>query len=125
MRPQTPLSVFNALLPIPEMQVYVHDPLEEDWDTFEPTNNFRVDFSFWTGAQLVAVEIDGNDPTGYARDVRRDRMLRRAEIGVVHILNTELSEHGKKVIQKLLPSEISHAWRSLEAPRYNPLIIPF
>jgi hypothetical protein len=40
-----PYQLYNALLPVPEMQLYVADPLEEDW-SFEPTNNFRVDFGF-------------------------------------------------------------------------------
>ena len=43
------------------MQLYVHDPLEDDIFAFEPSNNFRVDFGFWTGANLVAVEIDGTN----------------------------------------------------------------
>jgi hypothetical protein len=55
---------YNAMLPIPEMQIYVHDPLDDNW-AFEPTNNFRVDFGFWTGSHLVAVEIDGHEPEGY------------------------------------------------------------
>src|SRR5436190_20708805 len=65
-----------------EMQLYVRDPLEEEW-TFEPSNNFRVDFGFWTGETLIAIEIDGSEPSGYARDVRRDRLLRRAEVDVI------------------------------------------
>jgi hypothetical protein len=103
-------NVFNALLPIPEMQVYVHDPLADQW-SFEPNNNFRVDFGFWTGEKLIAIEIDGGEPEGYARDVRRDRMLRRADIDVVHILNFELEKHGKRAIRKLLPDVITDTER--------------
>ena len=61
---------YNALLPIPQMQLYVEDVLDFKW-SFQPRNNFRVDFGFWTGT-LVAVEIDGNEPEGYARDIRRE-----------------------------------------------------
>jgi hypothetical protein len=111
-----PYSVYYALLPIPEMQVYVHDPLEDDWTAFEPTNNFRVDFGFWTGTQLVAVEIDGNEPAGYARDIRRDRLLRRAEVDVIHILNTEIELHQGKVISGLLPRSITRDWLKVEDP---------
>ena len=46
--PLLPVQLYNALLPVPEMQLYVEDPLEDDWLNFEPTNNFRVDFGFWT-----------------------------------------------------------------------------
>jgi hypothetical protein len=59
-----PFRVYNALLPIPEMQLYVKDPLEDDTSTtYEPSNNFRVDFGFCTGESLIAIEIDGSEPT--------------------------------------------------------------
>jgi hypothetical protein len=58
------------------MQIYVANPLA-DSASWEPSNNFRVDYGFWNGQQLI-VEIDGVEPAGYARDIRRDRMLRRA-----------------------------------------------
>jgi len=112
-----PFQLYNALLPVPEMQIYVEDPLQEDWP-FEPTNNFRVDFGFWTGTQLLAIEIDGNDPGGYARDLRRDRLLRRANVNVIHILNTEITLHGKILINALLPDSIRHDWRKRSAPQY-------
>jgi hypothetical protein len=114
--------IFKALLPIPEMQVYVHDPLAESW-SFEPNNNFRVDFGFWTGSKLVAVEIDGGEPEGYAKDIRRDR---RADIDVIHILNVELQRHGRKAIRELIPREIfaPEAARD-ERPPHPPMYIPF
>lgn len=123
-RLEQPLRVYNALLPIPEMQLYVEDPLEDGW-TYEPSNNFRVDFGFWTGERLIAVEIDGNEPSGYARDIRRDRLLRRADIDVIHILNTEISKHGRKIISSLLPNEMLYGWRKLPPPKYSPLGLPF
>jgi hypothetical protein len=88
---------YNALLPIPQMQLYVEDVLDPRW-SFEPKNNFRVDFGFWTGTKLIAVEIDGNEPEGYAHDVRRDRLLRRADVDVVRILNTEIDQHGRNLM---------------------------
>jgi very-short-patch-repair endonuclease len=107
------------------MQIYVHDPLEDDWSgRFEPSNNFRVDFGFWTGTNLIAVEIDGNEPDGYARDIRRDRLLRRANVDVVHILNTEIDRHGKKVIRHVLPERIRSGWRAAPVPTSSPFI-PF
>ena len=121
----SPMSLFNAMLPIPQMQLYVHDPLEDDWSgTYEPSNNFRVDFGFWTGTKLIAVEIDGNEPQGYARDIRRDRLLRRANVDVVHILNSELDIHGKKVILHLLSESIRWGWRDAPVPKYSPFWPP-
>lgn len=97
-------TLFTALTPVPQAQFYCHDPLQPS--SFIPENNFRVDFAFWTGTGFFAVEIDGVEPSGYAADVRRDRLLRRAGVDVVHILNTEIMEHSQKIIRALLPKEI-------------------
>lgn len=97
-------SLFNVLAPIPQAQFYCHDPLQPH--SFIPENNFRVDFAFWTGEKFIAIEIDGNEPEGYAADVRRDRLLRRAGVDLVHILNTEIMEHGEKIVRSLVPREI-------------------
>jgi hypothetical protein len=96
-------SVYSALLPIPEMQIYVTDPL--DYHSWEPSNNFRVDYGFWDGKQLIAIEIDGSEPSGYARDVRRDRLLRRAGVDVIHVLNTEIEQHRARALTALLPEQ--------------------
>jgi len=110
-------QLFTALVPIPQAQFYCHDPLQPR--VFIPENNFRVDFAFWTGTHFVAVEIDGVEPDGYAADVRRDRLLRRAGVDVIHILNAEILEHPKKIISALLPREI------LEDAKRDPGPYPF
>lgn len=111
---------YNAMLPLPEMQIYVHDPLQDDFMGYEPTNNFRVDFGFWTGTRLVGVEIDGNEPGGYAEDVRRDRLLRCADVDLIHILNTEIAKYGARAVRHLLPPEILFHWQKREAPKFGP-----
>ena len=110
---------YNALLPIRQMQLYVEDVLDPRW-SFEPKNNFRVDFGFWSGTKLVAVEIDGNEPEGYARDIRRDRLLRRADVDVVHILNTEIDKHGMQLMVPLLPDSIRFDWTEAPVPERPP-----
>jgi hypothetical protein len=103
-------DVWRALLPIPEMQIYVHDPLGTN-NAAPPDCNFRFDYGFWDGNQLIAVEIDGADPAGYARDIRRDRLLRRAGIEPIHFLNFELAQHRGRALQELLPSKFfGHGW---------------
>jgi hypothetical protein len=77
-------DTWRALLPIPELQLYVQDPLAAT-RSYQPDNNFRVAYGFWDGEKLTAVEIDGAEPEGYARDIRRDRLLRRAGVAVIHI----------------------------------------
>jgi very-short-patch-repair endonuclease len=80
-------------------------------ESYEPKNNFRVDFGFWDGQQLIAVEIDGAEPEGYAKDIRRDRLLRRAGVDVIHILNLELERHKGRALDELLPAKFfGHGW---------------
>ena len=43
-------------------------------------------------------QIDGAEPEGYARDIRRDRLLRRAGVDVIHITNWELATHKGKAL---------------------------
>jgi hypothetical protein len=115
-------DTWRALLPIPELQLYVQDPLAET-KSYLPDNNFRVDFGFWDGEKLTAVEIDGAEPEGYARDIRRDRLLRRAGVDVIHIMNLEIAKHKARALIELLPRQFfGHGW-NYEGQR--PVIFPF
>jgi len=76
-----------------------------------------VDFAFWTGSKIVAVEVDGTSHIGDEKHITKDRMLQRAGVQVIHVLNKELVEHGTKVIEALLPTPISRYWQDLEEPR--------
>jgi hypothetical protein len=107
----------DVLTPIPQAWSYCHDPLKPY------TFIFRVDFAFWSGEKFYAMEIDGNEPEGYAADVRRDRLLRRAGIDVIHVLNSEIMEHGVKIIRALMPSEIIPGPK--DGPGYAPFATPF
>jgi hypothetical protein len=115
--------VFDALMPLPQAHFYLSDSLEKGY-SFAPKNMVKVDFGFWTGMELLAVEIDGASHIGSEPHIRKDRLLQRAGIRVIHILNKELTEHGKKVISALLPEEVTEFWRFSESEyeyRYNPL----
>lgn len=92
---------FGSLLPLPQAHIYAKDPLERY--SFSPKNMFKVDFAFWTGRRLIAVEIDGSSHVGNPDHIRKDRMLQRAGVQVVHILNSEIEEHRTEVIWRLLP----------------------
>jgi hypothetical protein len=115
-------DLWRALLPIPELQLYVQDPLAEKV-SYQPDNNFRVDYGFWNGENLIAVEIDGAEPAGYARDIRRDRLLRRAGVDVIHITNWELGTHKAHALTQLLPRQFFGFDWNYEGER--PDIIPF
>lgn len=114
----------EALLPLPQAHLYVHDPLSKGF-TPTPTNMFKVDFAFWTGRQFVAVEIDGKSHVGDEKHITKDRMLQRAGVQVIHILNRELTDHGIKVVSSLLPQPILNFWQSVEGEPNRYPLIPF
>ena len=87
----------------------------------------KVDFAFWTGKRLVAVEIDGGSHIGSDSHIEKDRLLQRSGVHVVHILNSEITKYRVKVVKRLLPPEITSFWKGVETKwRSNPLDdIPF
>ena len=97
---------FLALMPFPQAHVYARDPLQFGAADFLPGNMFKLNFAFWTGKRLVAVEIDGNHGAG-SRNRIRDRLLAQAGVEVIHILNDEIDRHGWWVIERLLPTDVT------------------
>jgi hypothetical protein len=118
--------IFDALLPLPQAHLYMANPLEDHF-SFVPSQMKKVDFAFWTGERLVAVEIDGGSHIGSEAHVIKDRLLQRAGVQVIHILNSEITKYGTTVIKRLLPDEITSFWKFAEAKwRENPFGgIPF
>lgn len=86
-----------------------------------------VKHTLWTGEHLIAIEIDGGSHIGSEAHIQKDRLLQRSGVHVVHILNSEITKYGLKVVERLLPSEITHFWSSSERKyRCNPFNdIPF
>ena len=120
-----PNWVFHALLPLPQAHLYLTDPLKEGF-SYIPDNMVKVDFAFWTGQQIVGVEITGSSHVGDPKHIRKDRMLQRAGVHVIHILNDELVKHGTKAISSLLPRPMTRFWEGAEDEYcYNPLHLPF
>ncbi|HXV79862.1 MAG TPA: hypothetical protein VEG60_08285 [Candidatus Binatia bacterium] len=121
-------ALFNALLPIPQAWFYVHDPLKQTpWSNISfPVDCYRVDFAFWDGLQLYAIEIDGNKPN-FAYHIERDRRLRSSGIEVIHILNSELAKHKWVAVQQLLPIKLKRHWAEtdVDPPTTNPLTSVF
>jgi len=124
--------MFWALMPLPQAHLYVRDPFADYHDTkFYPERMFKVDFAFWTGDRIVAVEIDGSSHIGDTKHVEKDRMLARAGVHVIHILNDEIDKHKDKAVRVLLPQDILYPWSSdyySKQPEYsNPFndVFPF
>jgi hypothetical protein len=118
-----PWWFIEALLPLPQAHLYVHDPLSGQFQP-APKTMFKVDFAFWTGKQFIAIELDGKSHIGDEKHVTKDRMLQRAGVHVIHILNKELMEYGTKVMDALLPDPVSHFWRIVDKPNGYPFV-PF
>lgn len=117
-------AVFSALMPLPQAHLYLQNPLEDGF-SFMPKNMVKVDFAFWTGATIIAVEIDGASHIGSEKHIEKDRMLQRAGVSVIHILNSELLKHGDKVISRLMPKSITKFWDGCDV-FYNPMCgVPF
>jgi len=115
---------YEALLPLPQAHLYLRDPLAESF-SFTPERMFKVDFAFWTGKRLIAIEVDGKSHIGSPHHIVKDRLLQRANVHVIHIMNEELVKHGTAVIEKLLPREISKWWHHGDeterpVPSYGP-----
>ncbi len=115
-----PKSVFDALLPLPQAHLYLNDPLNDRW-SFPPERMVKVDFAFWTGQRILALEIDGASHVGSEQHVVKDRLLKRAGVDVVHFLHSELLKHGKRLIMDLLPGQIVWWHQGASECRRNPL----
>jgi hypothetical protein len=114
--------LFQALLPLPQAHLYHQNPLSETY-SFVPERMVKVDFAFWTGEELIAVEIDGSSHIGSANHVTKDRALLRAGVHLIHILNNEVMEYGTKIITRLFPKSVVCPWEGVDVPPWTSLDI--
>ena len=107
-------EVWGALLPLPQAHLYLENSLEK-MSFFEPDAMMvKVDFLFWDGSSLLAVEVDGKSHVGDEKHVVRDRELKKSGVETYHILHPELIKYGYAVISRLLPDKISRFWNFTE-----------
>jgi hypothetical protein len=95
---------FSAPRPLPQ----AHLPPGEDAPV-------RVDFAFWDGARLIAVELDGG---GSPRQARRDELARLEAAGVilVRVSGAELQREGERLLATLLPPPFQRFWDGVTLP---------
>lgn len=94
---------FSALRPLPQAQLLA-----------ESAAPVRADFAFWTGAALVAVELQaGANP----RRQRQEELVRIADAGVavVPVPATGLQQ-GERLLAALLPPPFHDFWRNITLP---------
>lgn len=65
---------------------------------------------------MVGVEIDGEIHIAQPEHIRKDRILQSEGINVIHLLNSELTRHGSKMI-RLLPPEIRQFYKAVTAEK--------
>jgi len=95
---------FSALRPLPRAHLPVTDG-----------KRVRVDFAFWTGERLVAVDIVGDDARGAAWDARR-QMLDAAGIQRVEIPAAAVARDDVAVLREHLPREFTAFWQGEAMP---------
>jgi hypothetical protein len=74
-----------------------------------------VDFAFWTGRQIVALDIVGDDARGAAWDQRR-RRLDAARIRCVEIATAVVAREDPGALDTLLPPEFAAFWQAESMP---------
>jgi hypothetical protein len=108
----------RPLLPLPQAHLYLEDDLLAC-----KTHMQKVDFAFWTGHRIVAIEID-SDNKQLPDVVRRDRRYRDSGIEVIHILNSEIEEFMSSIMN-LLPQELNSQNFVQTLPSRSPFLIGF
>lgn len=95
---------FSALRPLPR----AHLPVAGD-------QHVRVDFAFWTGEQLVAVDIAGEEARGAAWQ-ERARQLEAAGVQRIEIAAATIAKDDPASLRPALPPEFAAFWRSEPLP---------
>jgi hypothetical protein len=75
----------------------------------------RVDFAFWTGAGLIAIELEGS---GTPRKQRRDELARLEAAGalLVRVPGAALQKQGEQLLAELLPAPFHRFWEGITLP---------
>ena len=95
--------VFSALRPLPQAHLPVSGSFE------------RVDFAFWTGERLAAVDVVGEETRG-ARWTERRQRLDGAGIWPVEVPGAVLLKGGIEALGACLPREFAEFWRTETLP---------
>lgn len=101
---------FSALKPLPRAHVFAPD--DTGAAPYDPAAMLRVDFAFWTGAEIVSIELVGGETRG-ARDAKRRERLSRAGIRILGIHHQALENTS---IPSLLPEEFHWFWEKQALP---------
>jgi hypothetical protein len=90
---------FSALRPLPRAHL----------------GGIRVDFAFWTGKALVAVDIVGDDARGATWEARR-ATLTAAQVQALEIPSATVAHDDPAALETLLPPEFTAFWQGEALP---------
>jgi hypothetical protein len=96
--------VFSALRPLPRAHLPVADG-----------QRVRVDFAFWTGERLVAVDIPGDAARG-APWAERAKLLDAAGVRRIELAAADIAKDDPELLKTALPPEFAAFWRSETMP---------
>ena len=82
----------------------------------------RVDFAFWTGAALVAVELLGSATQRRQRQAELAR-LREDGVAIITLATSDLQRDGAEVLACTLPAPFHDFWRAVPLP-VSPFVPP-
>jgi len=95
---------FSALRPLPQAHLPPGDGAP-----------VRVEFAFWTGERLIAIELEGS---GTPRKARRDELARLEAVDalLVRVPGAALQEQGERLLAALLPPPFQRFWDGVTLP---------
>ncbi|HUZ75518.1 MAG TPA: hypothetical protein VMU87_21240 [Stellaceae bacterium] len=97
---------FAALRPLPQAHL----------DGADDTPPVRVDFAFWTGDALVAIELRGSASPRRQRQAELQR-LAASGVRLVEVPAQALRQEGAALLARLLPAPFQRFWEGVRLPK--------
>ncbi len=104
--------MFSAPRPLP--RAHLHAPANRGAALYDPASMIGVDFAFWTGGGLLAIDVIGSETRG-PRDKARHERLQGAGIALVEMPQSALLD--SQAFAKLLPAFFHRFWEGQALPR--------
>ncbi|NQU71758.1 MAG: hypothetical protein HQ514_14480, partial [Rhodospirillales bacterium] len=104
---------FSALRPLPRAHLWA--PENAGIQEFDVGQMLRVDLAFWTGAEIVAIDLIGTETRGEAHATRRNRLTRNG-VKVIEMRHEYLGETRSSDFAASLPPEFHGFWETQPLP---------
>lgn len=111
---------FYALMPLPQAHIGVLDALAGDFASSGP-KAIKVDFAFWTGKRLVAVDILYRENYFRSKEgFHKERLLQNAGVRFIRIPEEKLLRCEAEHLADLLPRDVNVFWDGLTMDDFFP-----